>query len=58
MANYVKHPTLKAGDLVRCLKPVSFVDGTNHYMNDILVVEEDTLSYYRLHTPGRYEVWA
>jgi hypothetical protein len=54
--NYSKHPTLKVGDRVRCLKATKFVDGTSHGKNDILLVENQTLPYYQLFTPERYEV--
>lgn len=54
--NYVKHPTLKVGDRVRCLKTHRFCDGTVHQKEDILLVEENTLSFYQLFTPKDYEV--
>jgi hypothetical protein len=56
MANYVKHPTIKVGDQVRCLRRVLFVDRENHERNDIIFVEEDTLDYFKIFTPGKYEV--
>ncbi len=54
--NYTKHPTLKAGDRVRCLKTIKFVDGGQHTKEDILLVEEHTLAYYQFFTPKHYEV--
>ena len=54
--NYVKHPTLKVGDRVRCLKTTYFADASFHQKEDILLVEENTLSYFQLFTPERYEV--
>ena len=54
--NYVRHPTLKVGDHLRCLKSRFFIDGTRHNKEDILLVEEETLNYYQLFTPELYEV--
>ena len=56
--NFHKHPTLKVGDHVRCLKSlILFVDGTRHNQNDIFIVEDSPLSYYQLFTDNRnYEV--
>jgi hypothetical protein len=54
--SYTDHPTLKVGDRVRCLKTVKFVDGGQHTKEDILLVEESTLAYYRFFTPKQYEV--
>lgn len=31
---------------VKCVKPVRFVDGTLHLLNDILFVNNDTIMYY------------
>lgn len=53
---YVGHPTVMVGDRVRCLKPTEFVDGSKHGLNDILEVDTQTLPYYQLFTPERYEV--
>jgi hypothetical protein len=56
--NYVKHPTLKVGDQVRCLRQVTFVTGHRHLPNDILVIEKDTLAYYQASVDNKhYEVW-
>jgi hypothetical protein len=53
--NYVKHPTVKVGDQVRCLRKIA---SQKHLPNDILIVEQDTLAYYQASVDNRlYEVW-
>jgi hypothetical protein len=52
--NYVKHPTVKVGDTVRCLKQVTFITGHSHLPNDLLKVEADTLAYYQACLDNRH----
>jgi hypothetical protein len=45
-----KNMTVSVGDTVVCTKPVTFVDGKSHKINDEFIVTDETLSYYRLFT--------
>jgi hypothetical protein len=55
--NYDRHPTLKVGDRVRCLRSATFLDNTQHNKQDVFVVEDATLAYYQMFTDNRnYEV--
>ena len=36
----------RSGDLVVCIKPVSFADGTFHMPGHILEVQEDSVDYF------------
>ena len=42
------HKTFKVGDMVKCLKDVSFTDGSYHYKGKTYNVTSENLAYFNV----------
>lgn len=50
--------TIEPGMQIRCLRKVTFADGTEHGRNDILLVTEENVTYYQRTVDNKtYEVF-